>query len=104
LQPGGHLAQRFTAPLLKRDRDPIGAVGRLEHRVDHEVLVPDAKRLELARCPIGFTQRGAIRTRDEHDDRVLSIAQGCDRRGESRLLHLQPRVWAQARGALRGRL
>ena len=95
--------KRRAPPLLERDCHRIGAVGRLEHRVDDELLVLDAERLELARRPIRLTQRSAIGPRDEHEGRARSVAQRLDCSSEPGLLHLESRVRAEARRALGGR-
>ena len=68
------------------------------------MLVLEAQRLELAGAAVDLSERGAIRAGHEHDGGALGIAQGLDRGGKSRLLHLQPRVGTEARGSLGGRL
>ena len=52
------IRERFAAPPLERDRDGVGAIGRLEDGVHHEALVLEAERRELAARARRLAERG----------------------------------------------
>ena len=88
-------ALRLDAP----EPAAIGAVAGREHAVDDEMLVDEPERV-AARPPCA-PPRAARAGRPGHQDdrRPRRIAQGRQRRLETRLLHLQPRMRAEAGGA-----
>jgi hypothetical protein len=100
----GQGVERSSPACLERGRDRIRAIGRLEDGVDHEALVSDADRIELAGRSRNLAQRGSIGPGDEHEGGLAGVGEGIDRGGKARLLHLQAGVRPQARRAVRRRL
>ena len=71
----------------------------MEHAVDHQALVVQAERVQFVRGARRLGHRAGVRPGHQDDGGQCRIAQGVERGLEARLLHLQPRMRAEARRA-----
>jgi hypothetical protein len=79
----------------------IAAVAGGEHRVDHELLVVEAERVQLARAARGLAHRGVVGACHEHDGGVGRVGERGHRGGELVVLQLQAGMRTETRLAVR---
>ncbi len=95
----GKMRQRIGPQLLDGLRHRVLRIAGMEHPVDRQALVGQPELSQFVGGACSLLQRLRVRPGDQHHRGQRRVAQRAQRGVETRLLHLQPRVRAQAGSA-----